>query len=122
MQIEFKKITKTAKDFELTTDNIKFFGELKKSLNNSNLVEINAMLSGTIECLCDRCASEFNLKLNEKLDLKVYNGIYKGDEEVFEVEDIIDFKEILISEIELIKNDYRICNECKDIENFEIEY
>ena len=122
MQIEFKKITKTPKEFELTVDNIKFFGELKKSLNNSNLVEINSTLSGTLNCLCDRCASEFNLKLNEKLDLKVYNGIYKGDEEVFEVEDVIEFEEILISEIELIKNDYHICNECKDIENFEIEY
>ncbi len=122
MQIEFKKITKTPKEFELTLDNIRFFGELKKSLNNSSLVEIDSTLSGRLNSLCDRCASEFNLKLNEKLDLKVYNGIYKGDEEVFEVEDVIDFKEILISEIELIKNDYHICNECKDIKIFEIEY
>jgi hypothetical protein len=122
MQIEFKKIAKIPKEFELIKDNIKFFGELKKSLNNSNLVEIDAILNGTLRCICDRCADEFDLKLNEKLDLKVYNGIYKGDEEVFEVEDIVDFDEILTSESELIKNDYHLCDKCKDIENFEIEY
>lgn len=122
MQVEFKKITVVAKNFELISDNIKFFGEFKKSLNNSNLVEINAMLTGRITHLCDRCAVEFSLELNEKLDLKVYNGIYEGDEEVFEVSDIIDFEEILVSEVELIKSDYHICDKCKDIENFEIEY
>ena len=122
MQIEFKKVTKTPKEFKLEKDNVKFFGEFKKSVSDFNLVEINATLSGTISYNCDRCANEFDLKLNEELELKVYNGIYKGKEEVFEIENIIDFDEILMSEIELIKNDYHICNDCKNIENFEIEY
>lgn len=122
MQIEFKKITKIPKEFELIKDDIKFFGEFKRNLNNLNLVQISAELIGKLKCICDRCGSEFDFELNEKLDLKVYNGIYKGNEEVFEVNGSIDFDEILTSETELIKNDYHICDKCKEIENFEVEF
>ncbi len=122
MQVEFKKITKIPKEFELNLKNVKFFGEFKKSLNDSNLVEVNATLKGEIETNCDRCGEEFNLNIDEKLNLKVYNGIYKGEDDVLEVEEVINFEEILIGEIELIKSDYHICSKCENIENFEVEF
>lgn len=124
MKIEFKKVLVTPKEFNIETENIKFSGEMFYEKNN-NLVVLDSVLKGQVETQCDRCTDKFNMNIDENLKIKISNGIYNGtlEDDIFEVfNGKIDFNEILKSEIELIKSDYHICSNCKNVENFEIEY
>lgn len=114
MKIEFKKIRAKSSKFSIERDGVLFSGEFKK---NRDFVDIKGKLQNSICVACDRCGEEFMLKLNEPIDLKAYDGVFKGhieDGDVIEFYDgLVDFDEILESEIESIKLDYHICDNCK---------
>lgn len=125
MEVEFRKVLISPKNFEISLNGIKFFGEFYYN-KAENLVVIDAKLKGELETECDRCAKSFKLNIDENLIIKVSNGIYEGDDiddDIFEIfNNIIDFNEILYSEIESIKSDYHICQNCKEIDTFEVEF
>lgn len=94
---------------------------------SSSLVKIEASLIGNIEIDCSRCGALDTLVVNEELKLLLSDGVFKGDEDEFlviEIENsLIDFDEIIQSEVNSIKSDYLLCKDCiADSSIFEQEF
>ncbi|MEA3352253.1 MAG: hypothetical protein U9Q33_00350 [Campylobacterota bacterium] len=128
MKIEFRKIPLQESEFEVISDSVKFLGTFSKI--SSKLAKIKGKLDGTCEVECCKCGSSFTTPLNEKVDFLISDGIYSSNDEdneeivVIEVEDhILDFNEILHSEIESFRSEYHVCDSCKKNNDLvEIEY
>jgi uncharacterized metal-binding protein YceD (DUF177 family) len=116
LEIAFRKITKEALNFELLSENIKFSGKVFRK--SSDLVLLKADLVGQISHTCDRCGDELNLEINEPLEILLSDGIYKGEIDNLDVVEfyggVIDFNEILQSEVEAVKSGYYYCGKCKN--------
>ncbi len=114
MRVDFKKIKNKTNKFKIEKDGTKFFGEFSKS---KDFVDIKGKLQKNLDVICDRCGKDFLLKVDEEIVLKAHDGVFKGyleDSDVVEFYDgYLDFDEILNSEIESIKLDYHLCDECK---------
>lgn len=126
MEIEFRKVPLQESEFEFISDSVKFSGTLSKI--SQKLARISAAIEGPFVVECCKCAKQIDLQLNEKVDLLVSDGVYSSSEDeediVIEVQDhIISFDDILNSELESIRSEYHICEECEKNENLiEIEY
>lgn len=125
MKIEFKKVPQTPKELAVEFNSVKIEGTFCKI--SQSLVKIDAMLIGNTDIDCCRCGITDNIQLNEKLDFLLSDRIIKNDESedlVIEIENgLIDFDEIIQSELEAIKSDYHICEQClKDNDDFEKEF
>lgn len=125
MKIEFRKVPQTKNELETSFNSVKIEGNFCKI--SSSLVKIEANLLGTTSIDCSRCGDSESLLLNEELKLLLSDGIFKGDEEdflVIEIENgLIDFDEIIESELNSIKSDYHICKNCiNDDKPFEQEF
>jgi len=121
VKIEFKKVSKDIKKLKAEFNSVKIEGIFYKIA--LSLVKIEAKLSGNIEVDCLRCAKIETLTLDEKLKLLLSDGIFKDEEEeeflVIEVENsLIDFDEIIQSELNSIKSDYHICKKCLQKDEF----
>ena len=116
MEIAFRKIAKEALNFEQLNENIKLSGEVFRK--SSDLVLLKANLVGQISHVCDRCGEELNLEINEPLEILLSDGIYKGEIDNLDVVEfyggVIDFNEILQSEVESVKSGYHYCGKCKN--------
>ena len=115
MKIKLIKVGSTPLDFEIKSDKITFKGYLV--YNSSRLIALKANLNGSIITDCDVCANDFSMNINEEIDFFLHSGIYKGNNNLVDVvecmNDTADLDEILNSEIELIKSDYKCCQNCK---------
>ncbi|MDR0579143.1 MAG: DUF177 domain-containing protein [Campylobacteraceae bacterium] len=122
MEIAFKKVSKEGLDFSLKHDTISFFGKLYQK--SPMIVLLKGKIEGELEHRCDRCAEDIRLRVDEKIEMLISDGIYKTTEvdgfvnennlAVVEIFDgLINFDEILQSEIELYKSDYHYCITCK---------
>ncbi len=118
MKIDFKKVPSLAQDITLSVDNVQFVGTMQKE--NRNLALLSGTIKGNSELVCDRCGGTYGLLIDEKLSLKIFNGIMpveiEDDLDIIEVDEVIDFDEILFGEIESIKLDYNYCKNCKEIQ------
>jgi len=115
MKVTLRKIGSTPLDFEIKSDEITFKGYLQYYANK--LILLKAKLYGKIITNCDICANEFDLNIDEELEFFISDGIYEKEEEslldvVESFDSIADLKELMNSEIELIKSDYNSCEEC----------
>lgn len=125
MKIEFRKIPLTASEYEINSDSVKFTGTFSKI--STNLAKIDGIINGNIVVDCYRCGKEMLIELDEKSKFLVSDGIYKENEEddliVIEVEDhIVDFDELLQSEIESLRSEYYTCETCQNEDYLEVEY
>jgi hypothetical protein len=128
VKIEFRKLPMESTEFEILSNSVKFLGTFSKI--TSNLAKIDTTLLGNCSVDCCKCGDTLNIKLDEKVNFLVSDGIYtkdsRDDEEriVIEIENhIVDFDEILHSEIESLHSEYYFCNTCKENDKFvEIEY
>ncbi|WP_121627277.1 hypothetical protein [Poseidonibacter antarcticus] len=125
MKIEFKKVPQTPKLLEAELDSVKIEGTFCKI--SQSLVKIEAKLIGNTNINCCRCGTTDNIQVNEKLNFLLSDGIFKDDNSedlVIEIEDgLIDFDEIIQSELEAIRSDYHICEQCSnDNGDFEKEF
>ena len=128
MKIEFRKLPVEPTEFEISSNSVKFLGTFSKI--TSNLAKIDTTLLGNCDVDCCKCGTTLNIELDEKINFLVSDGIYtpddRDDEEsiVIEIDDhIVDFNEILHSEIESLNSEYYICDACKENDKFvEIEY
>ncbi|MEW5833205.1 MAG: YceD family protein [Campylobacterota bacterium] len=115
MLIPFRRLGAVPVDFELNRDNARFSGEI--FLKKSNLAQLNGTITGSISIPCDICAEPIETPLNEEVSFYLSDGIYKGNEEEFDVVEIdtatIDMDELFRSEIELIRSDYYCCSNCE---------
>jgi len=128
MKIEFRKIPNIPKEFEISSNSVKFLGIFSKITNK--LVKIEANIIGDYDVECCKCGNKIIKKLNEKNIFIISDGIFSSenndiDEEIIvEVDNhIVDFDEILQSELESIKSDYYICDNCTTNKRFvDIEF
>jgi uncharacterized metal-binding protein YceD (DUF177 family) len=123
MKVMLRKVTKTPLDFEVKSEEITFKGFLE--YHEGKLILLKAHLFGSMPRECDVCAEAFELDVDEEVEFFISDGLYKKDDNNGEIDVVesfdgyADIDEILHSEIELIKNDYHACGNCKDIEEFE---
>ncbi|RBQ32576.1 hypothetical protein ACNSOS_08580 [Aliarcobacter vitoriensis] len=115
MKIEFKKVPTDKKELKTEFNSVKIEGTFCRI--SSSLVKIEAKLSGNIDIDCSRCAELEILSLDEELKLVLSDGVFKGEEKdeflVIEIENsLIDFDEIIESELNSVKSEYHICKEC----------
>ena len=116
MKISFVKISKEPVKFDIENNGVKFNAEIKKT--SETLYKCNGRILGSIPYICDRCGDEFELGLDEEVDLILSDGVYKGSDSLDVVEFFdgsIDVEEILQSEVEAIKSDYFYCDKCKEL-------
>ncbi|DAB27685.1 MAG: hypothetical protein A2513_10045 [Sulfurimonas sp. RIFOXYD12_FULL_33_39] len=116
MKITLRKVTSTPLEFEVKSDEITFKGYLQYDADK--LILLRAELSGKIDVDCDICADKFKLDVDEDIEFFISDGVYEKKEDslldVVEVLDsIADMQELKNSEIELIKSDYIVCENCK---------
>jgi len=128
VKIEFRKLPIESTEFEILSNSVKFLGTFSKI--TSNLAKVDTTLLGNCDVDCCKCGKTLNIELDEKIKFLVSDGIYtpdsRDDEEaiVIEIENhIVDFDELLHSEIESLNSEYYICDTCKKDDKFiELEY
>ncbi|MEA3497889.1 MAG: hypothetical protein U9R16_02400 [Campylobacterota bacterium] len=128
MKIEFRKLPMESTEFEISSNSVKFLGTFSKI--TSNIAKVDTTLLGNCDVDCCKCGNNINIKLDEKVNFLISDGIYKPDSRddesriVIELEDhIVDFDEILHSEIESLNSEYYVCDSCKKDDKFiELEY
>lgn len=125
MIIEFRKVPLTSSPFDMEIDSIKISGDFYKI--NNKLVDIKAKLSGEVPVICNRCAKEFGISVDEEVELKVSDGVYSTNDDLEELvyetfDSNINFDDIFGSEIEAIKTDYHFCSECSENDEYEEEF
>ncbi|PIF04072.1 MAG: hypothetical protein CSA86_02980 [Arcobacter sp.] len=127
MKIEFRKIPLQDSKFEITSNSVKFLGTFSKI--SSKLAKIDSKLYGECDVDCCKCGSTFSIPLDLEVKFLLSDGIYSSEQDdeefvIIEVEDhILDFDEILHSELESLKSDYHVCDNCKLNDTLvEIEY
>lgn len=125
MKIEFRKVPQTTKELLVQYNSVKIEGTFCRI--SSSLVKVDAVLKGKTDIDCCRCGITEVMEVNEELNLLLSDGIYSGNEEeylVIEIEKgLIDFDDIIESELNSIKSDYHICDECQKYgDNFEKEF
>lgn len=92
---------------------------LKGTLSHKEgaLFQMKAVMEGRLSVTCDICAEQFDIMLDDKIDLLLFDGIYRGSDnglDIVEMDDKIDMDELLHSEIELMRSDYHRCEQCKE--------
>ena len=125
MKIEFRKAPQINKELEFNYNSVKIEGTFCRI--SQSLVKIDAVLKGSTDIDCCRCGITEQIEVDEELQLLLSDGLYKGDESEYlliEVENsLIDFNEIIESELNSIKSDYHICENCLQYgDNFEKEF
>ena len=118
MKIAFAKISASPVPFEISRDGLKLSGNLKRK--DSKFVECKGEIKGKIPYICDRCGKEFDLDVNESVNLLLSEGVFNDERherldvmEFFGTE--VDLDEILRSETEAFKSDYFYCENCKNL-------
>jgi len=126
MKIEFRKIPLSDTEFAIESNSVKFSGTFCKM--SSKLAKLNGKIQGELGADCCKCGQTMNISLDEKINFLVSDGIYSTTDEeeyvIIEIDNhILDFEEVLHSELESLKSEYYICNTCKKNNDYvEIEY
>ena len=100
----------------ITLEGLTLKAESTKLKNGTFLVE--GKLKGDVEVECIKCLKPFKKHIEEDVKFKIVKPLYKGFDEDYDVIEMekYDSKEILKSELESIKNDYNVCEECNSQE------
>lgn len=121
MKTEFSKI-KGEKSFVLERDGVEATYSVKPK--NRELLFCNQKIAGEIETLCNRCGTELTVKVDEKSELLISSGVYKGFDDQLDIIEaeggIIDFNDILYGELQLLTSDYFYCSDCSNVEDNEV--
>lgn len=99
--------------FSVSSKNIFLDGYLFFESSHGEFLKLCAKLTGSIELICDIRGDVYTESIGENVEFYISDGVVSLDnetfEEVFECEGgIIDFDEILRSEIEIIICDYHV--------------
>ncbi len=115
-KIAFAKAFQSCKNGEeipfcIEKDEAELKGTLSYNKNYPNLLKLKGILSGTIVLVCDSSGEEYVKTLEEALEFYLSDVIVNLDNEHFEEiveceKGVIDFDEILLSELEMIRCDY----------------
>ncbi|MCK5294243.1 MAG: hypothetical protein KAJ49_06280 [Arcobacteraceae bacterium] len=122
MKVEFRKVPNIAKEFKISLNSVNFLGTFSRISNK--LVRIDAQIEGNYPVECCKCGKEFAVNIDEKHIFTVSDGIFSSHDEreneiIIEIDDhIINFEDILNSELESLNSEYHICNDCATSDNF----
>ena len=85
----------------------------KKQKDDSFIVE--GKFEGIVEVDCIKCLKKFNKEINEEIKFKVVKLPYSGFDDEYDIIEMEKFDQLglLKSEVELIRNDYNVCEECQ---------
>ena len=124
-KIPFSSITGLEKDIKLLISddscNVALDGVLFKK--DRDFAVLKAKIEGFIKLDCDICTKEFNEQINEEIELKISNQPQSSknsnssapDYDIIEfLDNQVDIEDILFSEINAIRYDYRKCTECQE--------
>ena len=127
MQIEFKKVPSLEKEFSIKLNSVEFSGTFCKI--SQYLVRLKSKIVGKLLVDCCKCGEEHYIEVDEIQDFILSDGEFSSSNEregeiVIEIENhVVDFDEILSSELESISSDYHICPDCQKNGNLvDIEY
>ncbi len=117
MKITLRKIGKSPQNFESAQEGVTLKGTLAFD-PTIKLVAMHAKLSGVVETECAVCGEEFDLEVDEDLDLYISDGVFIDENnsmiDVIEAQNgELDVDELIASEVELIKSDYHCCEFCE---------
>jgi len=115
MKIPFRHIGKIPQPFDLGVEGVSLKGTLWHK--EGELFQMQADLQGKVTVQCDICAEQYDIMLDDDIELLLSDGIYSGMEQeldIVEMAEHVDMDELLHSEVELIKSDYHKCNACLD--------
>jgi len=114
MNIPFRHLGKIPQPFEISKDDIHLSGTLLRK--EGDLFLMQAHMNGKLSVFCDICAEQFDIMLDDEINLLLSDGIYRGsvsELDVVEMNGSVDMDELLHSEIGLVKSDYHRCELCK---------
>jgi len=127
MKIEFRKIPLQDSEFEISSNSVKFLGTFSKI--SSKLARIDSKIKGNCDVDCCKCGITFDVPLDLEMKFLLSDGIYSSEQDdgefvIIEIEDhILDFNEVLHSELESLRSEYHVCDNCKNNDELvEIEY
>lgn len=113
MKIDFKKVSREPKYFELVSDDLSFCGYVRHK--SGQLYEFSASLVGEIELVCDRSGEEYVRKLDEHFSYLLSDGIFTTTDSTREESEVVEFFEghidvafLLESELESIRSEYAV--------------
>ncbi len=113
MEILFRKISSNEIHFDTKFEEIRFLGIVKRE--SKDLVLCKGDLKGNVSHTCDRCGDDFELVIDEKIELFASDGSYEKENslDIIEFYDgILDLNMIMHSELEALKSDYNYCKKC----------
>jgi len=122
MKIEFSKLPRNENEFEINSNSVKFLGTFSRI--SGTIARINSKIIGNCDVECCKCASIINKEINQEIVYTLSDGAIslkdeRENEIIIEVNNhIVDFDDILNSELESIKSDYYVCNDCDINEEF----
>jgi len=116
MKIAFRKIPYTKSSFVIKTEGLLCDGIFYKESNKIALLSFQVV--GKTPAECDRCGVLFDLSVDENLSIKICEGVSDSEDlDIIEcLNQIVDFDEIVHSEVASIKSDYHYCEKCKNEE------
>jgi uncharacterized metal-binding protein YceD (DUF177 family) len=122
MKVEFRKVPNIEKEFKISLNSVNFLGTFSRISNK--LVRIDAQIKGNYPVECYKCGNEFTVDIDENHIFTVSDGIFSSEDEreneiIIEIDNhIIDFEEILTSELESLNSEYHICDSCSTNDTF----
>ena len=126
MKIESRKVSQSPKNFDVQFNSVQIEGTFCQI--SPSLVKVDSTLKGFMTVQFARCGEDDTINLEEDYNFFISDGIFenessKSEDLVIEVDNhIIDFNEIIESELSSIYSDYHICRKCTDSELVDKEY
>ena len=95
------------------------FNSLKlkgSSQKEQNALLIDGELEGFVEVECIKCLNSFKREIKEEVHFKIVKPPFNGFDEKYDIieQENFNLDELLKSEIELIRQDYNVCENCQD--------
>ena len=122
MKIEFSKLPRNKNDFEIASDSVKFLGNFCRI--SGTIARIDSTIIGNYDVECCKCDKTITKSIDENIvytlsDVSLSSKDERENEIIIEINNhIVDFDEILNSELESIKSDYYVCDDCTTNESF----
>lgn len=116
MKIEFSKLPRNRQKFEISSNSVKFIGTFCRI--TATIAKIDAIIKGNFEVECCKCAKNISQSVDENIVYTLSDGAIslkdeREDEIIIEIDNhIVDFDDILNSELESINSDYYLCDSC----------
>lgn len=122
MKIEFSKLPRNENEFEIKLDSVSFLGTFSRI--SGTIARINSQIIGNYDVECCKCGKLLSKNIDEKIIYTLSDGPIslkdeRENEIIIEVNNhIVDFEDILNSELESIRSDYYVCDSCDTNDEF----